>query len=117
MNQVQLVGRLSRSPELRYTGTGKAMTFITVAVDGYFDKGKGDTVTDFIDVKIWGKTAENVAKYCVKGSLISVVGRLSSSTFEKEGKPVFKLEVVADEVKFLSKPKSAMGAKVIGDSR
>ena len=109
MNQVQLVGRLARSPELRYSRTGKAVAFLTVAVDGYFDKTKGETMTDFIDVKVWGKTAENVAKYCVKGSLVSVVGRLSSSSYEKNGQRVFKLEVVGDEIKFLSKPKSVMG--------
>lgn len=108
MNQVQLVGRLARSPELRYSRTGKAICFLTVAVDGYFDKSKGETVTDFIDVKLWGKTAENVAKYCVKGSLVAIVGRLSSSSFEKNGQTVYKLEVVGDEVKFLGKPKSAL---------
>lgn len=108
MNQVQLVGRLARSPELRYTQAGKAVAFLTLAVDGYFDAKQNKTVTDFIDVKLWGKVAENTAKYCVKGSLISVVGRLASSSFEKNGQVVYKLEVVGDEVKFLSKPKSAI---------
>lgn len=110
MNQVALVGRLSRSPELRYSASGKAMAFVTLAVDGYYDKSKGGTVTDFIDVKLWGPLAENVAKHCVKGSLVSVIGRLASSKYEKNGETVFKLEVVGEEVKFLSKPKSAMGA-------
>lgn len=110
MNSVNLVGRLARNPELRYTQSGKAMAMITLAVDGYYNKSKGSTETDFIDVKIWGRTAENTAKHLVKGSLIAVSGRLSSSSYEgKDGKTVYKLEVVAEDVKFLSKPKSAMG--------
>lgn len=110
MNQVTLVGRLSRSPELRYSSSGKAMAFLTIAVDGFYNKEKGETETDFIDIKLWGKVAENVAKYCVKGSLVSVVGRLKYSRYEKGGEMVYKLEVVGDEVKFLSKPKNAVRA-------
>lgn len=111
MNSVNLVGRLARSPELRYTEKGKAMCFITLAVDGFFSKAEGKTKTHFIDVKMWGKTAENVAKHLIKGSMIAVEAYLESSSYEKNGQMVYKLEVVADRVKFLSKPKSAVGGE------
>ncbi|MFS8535713.1 MAG: single-stranded DNA-binding protein [Limnochordales bacterium] len=107
MNQVQLVGRLVRNPELRYTKNGRALCFITVAVDGYYDKQKKDTVTDFIPVQLWGKTAEQVAKGVKKGTLVSVVGRISSGSYEKNGSKVYTLDIIGEEVKFLARPKGS----------
>lgn len=105
MNQVQLVGRVARSPELRYTGNGKALCFLTLGVDGYFDKSKGEMTTDWIPVQVWGKLGERCAQHLVKGSLVSVVGRLKFGSYEKDGKKVYTLDVVAEEVNFLVKPK------------
>lgn len=105
MNQVQLVGRLVRDPELRYTKSGKGLCFITLAVDGYYDKRKGDTVTDFIPVQLWGKTAEQVAKGVKRGTLVSVVGRVSAGSYEKDGNKVYTLDIIGEEVKFLARPK------------
>ena len=104
MNQVQLVGRLVRDPELRYTKNGRALCFITVAVDGYYDKQKKDTVADFIPVQLWGKTAEQVAKGVKKGTLVSIVGRISSGSYEKNGSKVYVLDIIGEEVKFLARP-------------
>lgn len=106
MNQVQLVGRLVRDGELRYTKNGKGLCFVTLAVDGYYDKQKKDTVTDFIPVQFWGKLAEQVAKGGKKGTLVSIVGRISTGSYEKDGKRVYTLDIIGEEVKFLVRPRA-----------
>jgi single-strand DNA-binding protein len=105
MNQVQLVGRLVRDAELRYTKNGKGLCFATLAVDGYYNKSKGGTETDFIPVQFWGKLAEQVAKGGKKGTLLSIVGRISTGSYEKDGKKVYTLDIIGEEVKFLARPK------------
>ena len=97
MNKVVLIGRLTKDPELRYTpGTGIAVSSLTVAVDNYNSK-TGEKGTDFIPVVVWGKSAENVAQYCVKGSQIAVSGRIATRSYEaKDGTKRYITEVVAD---------------------
>lgn len=104
MNQVNLVGRSSREVELRYSAQGKAFMFLTVAVDGYYDKKTGEMTSDFIPVTIWGKEAEK-CRNLLKGSLIRVLGRVSVGRFEKNGKTEYPLDIIGDQVIFLSKPK------------
>lgn len=102
MNKVCLIGRLVRDPELRYTQTGIAVTNFTLAVGRVFAK-KGEQQADFIPVIVWQKSAENVAKYLKKGSQTAVIGRIQTSSYEdKDGKRVFKVEVIAESVEFLS---------------
>lgn len=97
MNKVVLIGRLTKDPELRYTpGTGIAVSSLTVAVDNYNSK-TGEKGADFIPVVVWGKSAENVAQYCVKGSQIAVSGRIANRSYEaKDGTKRYITEVVAD---------------------
>lgn len=97
MNKVVLIGRLTKDPELRYTpGNGVAVSSLTVAVDNYNSK-TGEKGADFIPVVVWGKSAENVAQYCVKGSQIAVSGRIANrSSDAKDGTKRYITEVVAD---------------------
>lgn len=98
MNYSFLIGRLTKDPDLRYTPNGTAVTTFTVAVDRNNDKKEAD----FIAVVTWSKLAENVAQYCAKGKLVSVVGRIQTRNYENnEGKKVYVTEIVANEVKFL----------------
>ena len=107
MNSVSLVGRTTRDPELRYTGTGKAVTSFTLAINRTFSKSDE---ADFINIVTWEKTAENVANYVKKGHQVAVAGRIQSRTYDdKDGKRVFVTEVVANEVHFLE-PKESRGS-------
>ena len=96
MNQCQLVGRLAREVSLKYTSnTNTAVIDNALAV--YRDK---DT-TDFINIKAFGKTAENIDKFCTKGTKIGVVGRIEVDSYEKDGKKVNIFRVIAEKVYFL----------------
>jgi len=102
LNRVVLVGRMVRDPELRRTGTGVAVTSFTIAMNRNFTNQQGERQADFIPCVVWNKAAENTARYCGKGSLVGVDGRLQSRTYEnQEGKKVNVIEVVCDSVQFL----------------
>ena len=101
LNRAALVGRLTRDPELRRTGNGKAVASFTLAINRNFKTGDGQEA-DFINCVCWGKIAENTANYCSKGSLVSVDGRLQTRNYENnQGQKVFVTEVVADSVQFI----------------
>lgn len=102
MNKVILIGRLTRDPELRYTGSNRAVTQITIAVNRNFTNQNGEREADFINVVIWDKQAENVAKYLTKGRLVAIDGRIQTRNYDNnEGKKVYVTEVVALNVQFL----------------
>lgn len=98
INKAILMGRLTRDPELRHTGSGTAVCSFSIAIDnGYGDNRQ----TDFINCVAWNKTAEFVEKYFTKGRMIIVVGRISTRTWEgQDGKKNYVTEVVASEVSF-----------------
>lgn len=97
INKVILMGRLTRDPELRHTGTGKPVLNFSVAIsNGY---GENQT-TDFINCIAWNKTAEFVSKYFSKGSMIIVIGRISTRNWEDDKGKHYLTEVVANEVSF-----------------
>ena len=101
MNKTTLIGRLTADPSLRFTGTGTAVTSLTLAVNRRF-KRDGGPDADFIPIVIWGKQAESTANYMSKGKLISVAGRIETRSYEaKDGTRRYVTEVVADEVQFL----------------
>ncbi len=102
MNKVILIGRLTKDPELRYTSSNRPVTQITVAVNRTFTNQNGEREADFINVVIWDKQAENVAKYLTKGRLVAVEGRIQTRNYDNnEGKKVYVTEVVALSVQFL----------------
>ncbi len=101
MNRVVLVGRIVRDPELKRTTSGASVTSFTIAIDNPSRNG-GDKTTSFIPCNCWNKTAENVAKYTKKGSLVGVDGRLNQRTYEdRNGGKRSVVEVVAESVQFL----------------
>ena len=101
MNRVELIGRLVRDPEIRYTASNIATTRFTLAVNRNFQGQDGEQGTDFISVVTWRKQAENVKKYLTKGSLVSVEGRIQTGSYEKNGQRVYTTDVVGDSVQFL----------------
>ncbi|MDR2421740.1 MAG: single-stranded DNA-binding protein [Oscillospiraceae bacterium] len=102
MNQVVLMGRLTRDPELRHTQTGTPVASFTLAVDrGFAPRDGGDRQTDFIDIVTWRQTAEFVSKYFVKGQLAAVTGRLQIRDWtDKEGNKRRNAEIIAENVYF-----------------
>ena len=101
INRVVLVGRMTRDPELRRTNTGSAVTSFSLAVNRNYNSADGQQA-DFINCVVWNKPAENVEKYCSKGSLVGVEGRLRSRSYDNaQGQKVYVLEVVCDSVQFL----------------
>ena len=101
MNKVFLIGRLSRDPELRHTNSGMAVCQINVAVSRRTGAGR-DPETDFINVVVWDKQAENVSKYLAKGRQVAVEGRIQTRSYDNnEGKKTYVTEVVANNVEFL----------------
>ena len=102
LNRIILMGRLTRDPELRRTGSGTAVASFTVAVDRDFGKSEnGEKETDFIDCVAWRQTGEFVSKYFTKGRMAVVSGRLQIRNWtDKDGNKRRSAEVVADNVYF-----------------
>ena len=102
MNRVMLIGRLTTKPELRYTGSNLPYTRFSVAVNRTFNNAQGERETDFINVVVWRKQAENVCNFLNKGSLVSIEGRLQTGSYDdKDGNKRYTMDVVADSVQFL----------------
>lgn len=102
MNKAILIGRLTRDPEMRTTTSGIASTSFTVAVSRPFTNQNGEREADFINCVAWRKQAENIAKYCNKGSQVAVEGRIQTRSYDaQDGTKRYVTEVVADNVTFL----------------
>ena len=103
MNKVELVGRLTAKPELRYTSSNMAYARFSVAITRAFANAQGERGTDFINVVVWGKQAENVANYLDKGRLVGVEGSIQTGSYtDKDGNKRTSFDVRADRVEFLS---------------
>ena len=102
LNHIVIMGRLTRDPELRRTGSGIAVASFSVAVDRDFGKNEnGEKETDFIDCVAWRNTAEFVSKYVTKGRMVAVSGRLQIRSWtDKDGNKRRSAEIVADNVYF-----------------
>lgn len=103
LNQVILVGRTTRNVELREASNGQAFGIVTIAATRSFKNPETDTYdTDFIDVSLWGITAENVAKYAGKGSAISIRGRVANRILDFPGEQTFKtIGIIGEQVSFI----------------
>ena len=100
MNSVQLIGRLTRDPEIRYTDGGASIARFGIAVDRRFKQENGADA-DFIKIVSFGKTAEFIEKYFHKGMKIALNGRIQTGSYtDKDGKKVYTTDVVADNVEF-----------------
>ena len=118
LNHITIMGRLTREPELRRTGSGIAVASFTVAVDRDFGgRDGGERETDFIDCVAWRQTGEFVSKYFTKGSMIVVSGRLQIRNWtDKEGNKRRSAEVVADNCYFGESKRNDQGSSYGGNT-
>src|SRR5699024_9886717 len=106
INNTTLVGRLTRDPELRYTGNGIAVVSFTIAVERNYTNAQGERETDFINCVAWRGLAETLANFSVKGSLIGITGSIQTRNYQNnEGRTIYVTEIVADNFQMLE-PKS-----------
>ena len=102
INNVVLVGRLTRDPDLRSTGSGISVASFTLAVDRNYSNKQGEREADFINCVIWRKGAEVFSNYTSKGSLVGIEGRIQTRSYDdKDGKRVYVTEVVVSDFSFL----------------
>ena len=118
LNHITIMGRLTRDPELRRTGSGTPVASFTMAVDrDYSGKDGGEKETDFIDIVAWRQTGEFVSKYFTKGRMAVVSGRLQIRKWQnKDGENRYSTEVVADHVYFGDSKKESSGGESYGNS-
>ena len=107
INNVVLVGRLTRDPELRYTPQNQAVGTFGLAVNRQFKNANGEREADFINCVIWRQQAENLSNFAKKGSLIGITGRIQTRNYEnQQGQKVYVTEVVADNFQMLESNKT-----------
>lgn len=106
LNQLVLVGRLTRDIKINKTDKGRKVATISLAIPRSFKNMEGTYDTDFVDCIAFENIAENTAMYCKKGDIVGVKGRIQSRVVEKdEGKKEYLIEVVAEKITFLSSKK------------
>ena len=103
LNQVTLMGNLTRDPELRQTPTGQSVSSFSLALNRNYKNADGEwqEATDYVDIVAWGKLAEQIQEYLTKGSKALISGRLQSRSWEQDGVKRNKVEVLALDVTFV----------------
>lgn len=102
MNKVILIGRLARDPEMRTTMSGMNVTRFTIAVTRTYQDQNGERGADFINCVAWRKQAENIAKYCTKGTQVAVDGRIQTGSYDaQDGSKRYTTDIICDNVTFL----------------
>ena len=110
INNVVLVGRLTKDPELTYTPSGVAKARFTIAVNRSFSNQQGEREADFISCIAWRAQAQNLANFMRKGGLIGVQGRIQTGSYEgQDGKRVYTTDIVADSIQFLESKNAGGG--------
>ena len=113
MNKVFLIGNLTRDPELSETNSGISVCRFTIAVNRRFQDVNGQQQTDFFNVSAWRGLAENIAKFCKKGSKVAVTGNLQIRQYEdRDGQKRTSVDVNAEEVEFLTTKSQGSEAEV-----
>ena len=108
MNKVFLIGRLTRDPELRYTGSNTPVATFSLAVNRNFTNQQGEREADFINIVVWRKQAENVKNFLTQGSQVAIDGRIQTRSYDdNNGQKRYVTEVVADNVEFLGSKNSS----------
>ena len=102
MNSVHIIGRLTKDPQISYiSDTQTAVARFSVAISRGKDKDGNDKGTDFPNVVVFGRQAENCERYLSKGKLVGIEGRLQTGSYEKDGRKVYTTDVIANRVEFL----------------
>ena len=108
MNKVFLIGRLTRDPELRYTGSNLPVATFSLAVNRNFTGQNGEREADFINIVVWRKQAENCKNYLSQGSQVAIEGRIQVRNYDDQnGQKRYVTEVVADNVEFIGSKNSS----------
>lgn len=105
MNTVQLTGRLTKDPDVRYTPQGTGVARFSIAINRGKDKDGKDLGVDYPTIVCFGKTAEIVEKYVKKGMMVGITGKLTTSSYEKDGKKFYSTDVTASRVEFMESKK------------
>lgn len=117
INNVVLVGRMTKDAELRYTPQNQAVATFSLAVNRNFKNNNGERDADFINCVIWRQQAENLANWAKKGALVGIVGRIQTRNYEnQQGQRVYVTEVVADSFQLLES-RNAQGRREGGNSQ
>ena len=117
MNKVFLIGRLTRDPELRYTGSNTAVATFSLAVNRNFSNQNGEREADFINIVVWRKQAENVKNFLSQGSQVAIDGRIQTRSYDDQnGQKRYVTEVVADNVEFLGSKNSSNNSNNMNSS-
>lgn len=110
INNVVLVGRLTKDAELRYTPSNVAVATFTLAVNRNFKNQNGEREADFINIVIWRQQAENLANWAKKGTLLGITGRIQTRNYEnQQGQRVYVTEVIAEQFQMLESSNSQQG--------
>lgn len=120
MNKVFLIGYLARDPELRYTSSNIPVASLTLAVNRNFTNQNGEKEVDFINIVVWKKQAENIHKYCFKGSKVAIEGRIQVRNYDDQnGQKRYVTEVVSENIEFIStkkeEPKEKSNSEILKD--
>ncbi len=108
MNKVFLIGRLTRDPELRYTGSNLPVATFSLAVNRNYTTQSGEREADFINIVVWRKQAENVKNYLSQGSQVAIEGRIQTRSYDdNNGQKRYVTEVIADNVEFIGSRSSS----------
>ena len=105
MNQSMLMGRICKEPELRTSQSGMSMLSFSIAVPRDYKKEGEERQTDFIMCKCFGKTAEFISKYFSKGSMIAIMGKIQTGSYDKDGTKVYTTDVIVDKAYFTGEKK------------
>lgn len=117
INNVVLVGRMTKDAELRYTPQSQAVATFTLAVNRNFKNQNGEREADFINIVIWRQQAENLASWAKKGALIGITGRIQTRNYEnQQGQRVYVTEVVADSFQLLEARQNQNGQGQSGNN-
>lgn len=112
MNKFIGIGRLTKAPEMRTTTNGKSNTTFTIAINRNYSNKEGEQETDYIGCSAWNKLAENISKYCTKGMLVAVEGRIQIRNYEaQDGTKRYVTEVLVENIHFLGKSEPKAGDK------
>ena len=112
MNNVLIVGRLTRDPEIIETENGHKRSFVVLAIPRSYKNKDGEYEADFVKCVLWNAIATHTHEYCKCGDIIGIKGHLETSTYEKEGTTVYESAVIAEKVTFLGSKKSDIQSEI-----
>ncbi|EAV6673282.1 single-stranded DNA-binding protein [Escherichia coli] len=118
LNRFQFIGNLKKDTELRYTAKSTPIAIFDIAVNGSYkeqESGEVKEYTDFFRIKVWGKAAENAAKFLGKGSQVFVEGSMRNTQYESNGQKVYGIDYIAENIQYLNTKSPASSPAAAGN--